>query len=103
MTVGLRLTGAGAIAAMLLVAACDKGGSAPKGQVVAQVNGQDITLSELNAELLANKVPADSDDKAATQLILQRLIARKLLVEHARDEKLDKNRVYIVAAASGGE
>jgi len=97
MTVGLRLTGAGVIAAMLLVAGCDKGGSAPKGQVVAQVNGQDITLSELNAELLANRVPADSDDKAATQMILQRLIARKLLVEHARDAKLDKSSEYILS------
>lgn len=94
---GWNVTGAGAIAAALLLTACGGGTDAPKGQVVAQVNGQDITLSELNAELLANKVPAGADDKAATQVILQRLIARKLLVASAREQKLDKSSEYLLA------
>ena len=78
------------------LAGCGGSESVPQGQVVARVNGQDITLSELNAELLANNLSGKAEDKTVTQSVLQRLIARKLLVDMARDEKLDKNSEFIL-------
>ncbi len=85
-----------AVAAVSL-AACGGSDDAPSGQVVARVNGTEITLSELNAELLANNLSDRAEDKAVVQTVLQRLIARKLLVEKARDEGLHQNTEFIVS------
>jgi predicted small lipoprotein YifL len=43
----------GAVGLLALAGCGDKGGDAPKGQVVATVGGEDITVHELNAELQA--------------------------------------------------
>lgn len=85
------------LAAALGLASCGGSGDAPSGQVVAKVNGVEVTLSELNAELLANNLSAKSEDKAVVQSMLQRLIARKLLVEKARDEGLDEATEFILS------
>ena len=81
----------------LSVVACDSGGEAPSGQVIARVDGVEITLSELNAELLANNMSDQAEDKAVVQSVLQRLIARKLLVEKAREEGLHQATEFIVS------
>lgn len=78
------------------LAACGSSDIAPQGQVVARVNGEDVTLSELNAELLANNLSGKADDKAVTGAFLERLIARKLLVSVAKAEKLDKSSEFIL-------
>lgn len=79
------------------LAACGGTDSAPEGQVVARVNGQEITLSELNSELIANNLGKRADDKAVTKMMIERLIARKLLVEAARDAGLDKTSEYVLS------
>lgn len=81
----------GVLLAFGLLAACNKGaGSAPTGQVVANVAGQEITASELNLEMAG--VPRPTDQKAQKALeaaALRSIVARKLTAAAAREQKLD--------------
>lgn len=88
-------------AAAALVAGCHKG--APQGQVVATVNGQEVTLQELNAEVQSANLPPNADKQAAQRAMLQRLIDRKLLVGAAEDKKLDKSAEYLAAKRRADE
>jgi len=76
-------------AAAALLAGCHRG--APDGQVAATVNGEEVTLQELNTELQASNVPQGMDKKVAQQQALQHIIDRKLLISAARDKKIDKS------------
>lgn len=71
--------------ALLLLAACDQ---APKGPVAATVDGEQISVAELEAEMKAANVPNAADPQVRTA-VLERVIARKLMAKAARDEKLD--------------
>lgn len=84
-------------AAALAVSGCGgKGGKLDKGQVVASVDGEEITVFELNAELQASQVPPGTDRKLAEQLALQRIIERKILAKVAREQKLDKTPAFLI-------
>lgn len=72
-----------------LVGGCHRG--APEGQVAATVNGQEVTLQELNAEIQASNVPPNAPKQDAQKAALQHIIDRKLLVAAARDKKIDKS------------
>jgi EpsD family peptidyl-prolyl cis-trans isomerase len=76
-----------------LLAGCHKG--APEGQVAATVNGDEVTLQELNTELQASNVPDGVDKKIAQREALQHIIDRKLLLEAARDKKIDKSPEFL--------
>lgn len=80
-------------AAALSLASCGK--KAPEGQVVAQLNGQDVTLQELNAELQGANIPPSMDKKLVMQQILQRVIDRKLLGSAAQEQGIDKSADYL--------
>lgn len=73
-----------------LISACgnDSGGEAPTGQVVATVDGQEITASELKLEL-GNAPSEGAAGAAAQQAALKNLVARRLLVAAAKERKLD--------------
>lgn len=76
----------------LALASCGKGENkeAPKGQVVATVDGQEITTSALRMEM--QDTPSDPNVAAAAQnAALQGLITRKLLVAEAKKRELDKS------------
>jgi len=79
-------------AAAALLASCHKG--VPEGQVAATVNGEEVTLQELNTEIQASNVPQGMDKKIAQQQALQHIIDRKLLLTAARDKKIDKSPEY---------
>jgi EpsD family peptidyl-prolyl cis-trans isomerase len=87
----LRLAG-GAMIATLLLAGCHK---EPKGQVVAIVNGDEISMQELNAELQGVRIPDNVDRKVLRKEILERLIDRKLIVQKAKDQGVDKTPDYV--------
>lgn len=89
LTIGLM-----AATAMLapMVAGCSK---KAEGQVVAVVNGQEITQQQLNAELGNAQIPPDADKKAIMAQLLQRVIDRKLLVGKAKAEGLDQSPDYL--------
>jgi EpsD family peptidyl-prolyl cis-trans isomerase len=78
-------------------------GGKPKGQVVATVNGDEITTIELNRELggFSSKDPAIM--KAAQQQALQQIIMRDLLTQKAKEAKLDKTPEYTVQVRRGEE
>lgn len=78
-----------AVAGCLLVACGDSG--KPGGQTLATVNGDQITVHQLNFEL-ANQpelasIPADK----AQQIALERMIGQTLLVQKAKEVELDRD------------
>jgi len=83
---------AGVAAAALTLAACDK---KPGGQVVAVVNGEEISQQELNAELNGQQIPPGTDRKQVMAGLLQRVVDRKLMVQKAKAEGLDKTPAYL--------
>jgi EpsD family peptidyl-prolyl cis-trans isomerase len=66
----------------LAVAACKPGG--PSGQVVATVNGKEVTTQDLLAESRAS-----GSTQQTVQTLLQEVIARNLLAQSAHDQSLD--------------
>jgi peptidyl-prolyl cis-trans isomerase C len=76
----------------LSVAACDK---KPTGQVVAVVNGEEITLQDLNVEMQSVQLPEGADKKAVAAQFLQGVIDRKLLVAAARERGLDREPAFL--------
>jgi peptidyl-prolyl cis-trans isomerase C len=80
------------LSVMIACSACDK---KAEGQTVAVVNGEEITTSELNAELAQAKLPSDVDKKQAIARILQGIIDRRLLAAQARKDGLDRSPEFI--------
>jgi peptidyl-prolyl cis-trans isomerase C len=81
------------VALGVALAGCSK---KPTEQVVAVVNGEEISLPELNAELGNAQVPANVDKKLVQQQLLQRLVDRRLLAQSAKDQGLDRDPAFIV-------
>lgn len=84
--------------AMVAALAIATGGCGKKatGQVVAVVNGEEISQQEVNAEVQAAGAAAGADKKAATTAALQRIIDRKLLVQNAKTDGLDRTPEYLL-------
>lgn len=83
---------------LLALAAC--GRAAPEGQVIATVNGDEITRSQLNAALAGAGGGGDIDDKRKAALrnaVLDRLIAQQLVAQEAKRQGIDKSQDYLLA------
>ena len=81
-----------ALAGLLALAACGQRGPSGEdslGQVVARVNGEEITVSQLNAEL-ATVSANGQDPKAVRQEVLRAIVFRTLLRQAALKEKYDR-------------
>jgi EpsD family peptidyl-prolyl cis-trans isomerase len=76
----------------LLLSACQK---KAEGQVVAIVNGEEITLTELNAEIAELNLPASADKNLVRSRVLQRMVDRRLLVQAAKEAGLDRDPTYL--------
>ena len=74
------------------LAGCDR---KPEGQVVAVVNGHEITTEELNGELPRTVEPGD-EDQASRNAALQRVVDRLLLAEAARDKNINSSPEFIL-------
>lgn len=94
-----------AAVALMSVSAChgQSGAALDKGQVVANVDGEEITVFELNAEMQAAPAPAGVDRKVLEQMALQRVIERKILAKIARDKGLDKNPAFLLQQRRASE
>src|SRR5271165_576732 len=84
-----------AVAASVALAGCHfpglgGGHKAPTGQVVANVDGREVTLRELNAEMGTATYPDPKARKAAEQVALRNIVARIILADAARAQGLDK-------------
>lgn len=85
-----RLALAGA--ALLSLQACN---SEPTGQVLAVVNGEEVTQAELNAEIAGLSLPPDGDKQEIRRQVLQQLIERRLVAQIAKEEGFDKNPDFL--------
>lgn len=77
----------------LLLSACHP--AEPSGQVIADVDGVEITLAELNDEARARNLPIRTD-RAQRDAALADLVTRKLLVRAARARGLDRTPEYVL-------
>lgn len=78
------------LAAAMLSACTDKAKEKKPGQALASVNGEEVTVLQLNEELQRAGVAA-SQQEAASKQLLQVLIDRQLLQEAAARENLDRD------------
>src|SRR5215831_14022696 len=96
-----------AAAASVSLAGCDKIkhllGGKPSGQVVATVDGNEITTLELKAEMGGFTARDPKIQKAAEQQVLQQIILRRLVADEARKQKLDKVSDYTIQVKRGEE
>lgn len=69
----------------------------PGGQVIATVNGQEITRRDLLGELRALGGRSEADLNSVQAGLTSALVDRTLLVEEAKREKLDKNPEFLAA------
>lgn len=96
-----RLIAAAGLAAML--SACGGSGGTPTGQVVATVDGQEITANELRMELGGAKAGTPEAQKELERRALQSIINRKLLAKAAADQKLDQAPEFAMQKAKADE
>ena len=90
-----KLAAGVASAALIMVAGCHRGvGSAPTGQVVASVDGEEVTQRELSAELNGFSSPDENATRKAQQTALQGILNRKLLAKAAKDAGIAKSADY---------
>lgn len=94
-----------AIAASMTLGGCSQikklVGGKPAGQVVATVNGDEITALELQQEMQGFTSRDPKIMKLAQQQALQQIIMRQLLVQRAKAEKLDKTADYTLQVRRG--
>ncbi len=89
------------VAALALTSSCHK--APPSGQVVARVNGSEVTASELTAEMMAAQLPEGIDAKKIAPAALQSVIARKIVAAEARRVGLDKTPEYLALSRRADE
>lgn len=87
------------VALALMLAACGGKGDVPSGQVVATVDGQEVTLADLKAEMSTE----DNADASTQAQALERIIARKLLAAEARRQKLDSTPLAAIVKTQAEE
>lgn len=87
---------------LMLTSCGSKAEDEPKGQVIATVDGQEITASQLRLEI--GDLPSDQAAASAAQkAAMQNLITRKLLVEEAKKRGLDKSPMAAMFRARAEE
>ncbi|WP_229416822.1 EpsD family peptidyl-prolyl cis-trans isomerase [Massilia eburnea] len=75
---------------LVLLSACGNKAEHKPGQALANVNGEEITVLQLNDELSRSNAPA-TQQEAARKQALEALIDRQLLISEASKEKVDRD------------
>jgi len=75
---------------LILLSACGNKAEHKPGQALANVNGEEITVMQLNDELSRSNAPA-TQQEAARKQALEALIDRQLLISEASREKVDRD------------
>jgi EpsD family peptidyl-prolyl cis-trans isomerase len=84
------------LAAPLALVACGDKSSAPSGQVVATVNGEEITTTDLDSELNGATAPTPEGQKQLQRMALENIINRTILAQAAEKEGLAKGPEFAV-------
>ena len=93
-----------AAVAGLALTACSKEAKGPEGQVVATVDGKDVTIHEVNAEIGGMGAQAqNAPRKLVESVALARVIERKMLANEARTKKLDQSPQFVLAKTRNDE
>jgi peptidyl-prolyl cis-trans isomerase C len=80
------------------------GNKAPSGQVVATVDGEEITLSELRTELAgAAASPSPQAAKLMEEAALRQIIIRHIMAKAAHDQQLDKTPAFAIEKARANQ
>lgn len=79
--------------ASLVLSGCEK---KAEGQVVAVVNGDEITQGEVAEELKGAQLPQGADLTAVRQAAVQTLVQRRLLAAAARDDGIEKDPAFLI-------
>lgn len=87
--------------AILLVGCGHKPGASPSGQVAATVGGQEITTSDVKAEMSSVAGPAQSGDSQSSAL--NTIVTRKLLAQEAEKQGLGKTPAGAMALQKARE
>jgi peptidyl-prolyl cis-trans isomerase C len=83
-------------AAALAMALWSTGQAAtPQGQVAAVVNGEEILLQDVDAQLADMNLPATADRKAARIALIQQIVNRKIMAQEARKLGFDRDPGFI--------
>src|SRR5580693_301895 len=69
----------------------------PTGQVIAKIDGREITLRELNAEIGDQTFSDPKARKRAEQQALSNIVARVILADDARKQGIDKTPEFAIA------
>lgn len=80
------------VAVSVLASGCNR---KAEGQTVAVVNGDEITVPDLNFAVNQAKVPEGADKTQVRNQILQQLVDRRLLAQQARKEGIDKTPEFL--------
>lgn len=84
------------VAAPLALAACGGKADTPTGQVVANVNGEEITTTDLESELNGAAAPTPEGQKNLQRMALENIINRTILAQAAEAEGLAKGPEFAV-------
>jgi EpsD family peptidyl-prolyl cis-trans isomerase len=85
-----------ALLAAAVLSACGEKGSPKSGQALARVDGEEITISQLNEELQRAGVQPSQQEVASKQL-LSNLVDRQLVLNAASKEKLERDPKVVQA------
>lgn len=67
----------------------------PTGQVLAIVNGEEITQAELNAEIAELPSTISGDKEEIRRQVLQQIIDRRLMAQVAKEEGFDRDPEFL--------
>ena len=88
----------------LALTACGKDEKGPEGQVVATVDGKDVTIHEVNAEIGGMGPQAQAAPRKLVEAVaLSRVIERKMLAGEARNRKLDQSPQFVLTKSRADE
>jgi len=92
------------VAAAALIAGCSKEAEAPDGQVVAKLDGKDVTIHEVNQEIASLGAQAQGAPRKLVEAVgLARVLERKMLAQEARNRKLDQSPQFVLAKTRNDE
>ncbi|GAA0482180.1 hypothetical protein GCM10009096_25630 [Parasphingorhabdus litoris] len=80
-------------AGALFLSGCEK---TAEGQVAAIVNGEEVTLQEINAALGEANIPEGADKDVLKQSALQQIVDRRLLAQAAKESGIDQDPAYLI-------